>query len=146
MASLRDALTAFLNADATLTALLTGGVLDASDLPQGDMGIKDVPHSGAKILPFAVIRWRGTTGTEIVGRTERRSLEIYFYQHRGYDVIEPAKRRVKKILSRTKIPADDAKLCMFHWAKIDLGDFSARELGGASADMSRYYVDVSRKA
>jgi len=76
----------------------------------------------------------------VVSLTERRSVEIYFYQHRGYATIERAKRRVKTILERTMLPADDAGIAMFHWAH-DTGEFPADELGRASADMSRYYVD-----
>lgn len=140
MAYLRETLKTFLNEDAVLMALLTGGVLDTDELPMGASSIEDVPHTGPEILPFAVLRWRGTTEKEIVGLTERRSVEIYFYQHRGYATIERAKRRVKTILNRTQLPAEDAGLSMFHWAH-DTGEFPADELGRASADMSRYYVD-----
>jgi hypothetical protein len=141
MATMRAALRNFLNADATLTTLLPGGFLDANSLPS-EWSISDVPHDGAMITPFAVLRWRGATPKEvyITDMTERRSVEIYIYQHRGYDLIEQAKRRIKTILHRTQIAADDADVCMFHWNN-DLGEFTAKEIGGAAAEMSRFYVD-----
>ena len=141
MATLRETLKTFLNADTLLAALLTGGVLDSSDLPEGASSIRDVPHEGAKIKPFAMLRWRGTTNKEVMGLTERRTVEIYLYQHRGFTTIERAKRRIKTILHRTQLPAADASIAMFHWSGLDTGEFPANELGGASADMSRYYVD-----
>ena len=140
MAYLRAVLKTYLNADAALMTLLPGGVLDTDELPEGASSIQDVPHNGPQITPFAMLRWRGATPKEIVSFTERRSVEIYFYQHRGYATIERAKRRVKTILERTMLPADDAGIAMFHWAH-DTGEFPADELGRASADMSRYYVD-----
>jgi hypothetical protein len=141
MAILRDALKTFLAADETLSGLLPGGVLDINELPQTDYGLTNVPRSGAVISPFAVIRWRGTVGKEIIGLTERRTVEIYVYEaRRGYAIIEQAKRRIKTILNRTQIQADDAGIAMFHW-QTSGGLFPAQELNGASGEMIRYYVD-----
>lgn len=146
MATLRETLKTYLNADTALKALLTGGVLDADDLPKGAASIRDVPHVGGQVTPFAVIRWGGVSPKEITvsTRTERRSVEIYLYQHRGYGTIESAKRRLKALLHRKALPATDAGIAMFHWAQ-DTGEFPADELGGASADMSRFYVDYVSK-
>ena len=142
MATLRETLKTFLNADSSLTTLLTGGVLDATELPKGASAIRDVPNDGLKIKPFAMLRWRSTSEKEIIGLTERRGLDIYLYQHRGgYATIDSAKRRIKTLLRRKQLSADDADGAMFHWDGHDLDEFSADELGGASACMTRFYVD-----
>ena len=142
MATMRDALRAFLNADATLTALLPGGFVDANSLPS-EWSISDVPRDGAMITPFAVLRWRGAVPTEI-DLSERRTVEIYIYQHKGYDIIEQAKRRIKTILNRTKVSSDDAGICMYHKLP-DLHDFSAEEIGGAAASGCKFYTDYIMK-
>ena len=141
MATLRENLKAFLNADTSLIALLTGGVLDTTELPEGASSINDVPNDGLKIIPFAMLRWRSTSEKEIPGVTERRSVEIYLYQHRGYATIERAKRRIKTVLNRKQLPSDDADIAMFHWGGHDLDEFPANELGGTSACMTRFFVD-----
>jgi len=146
MPPLREALKAHLTSDSTLTALLTGGVLDADALPMDGGGAGSLPLAvdGVSVRPFAVLRWRGTSAKEIPWKTERRTLEVYIYQERGYDIIEQAKRRIKGLLIRQMVKADDAAICMFHWVQ-DSGEFASPELGNLACEMSRFFVDYIRK-
>jgi len=140
--TLRGELKDYLNDDATLGELLTGGVLDATDLPQGNYGISNVPHEGRSSSRLPSFAGVAAPRRKIIGQTERRNLEIYLYQALGYDIIDPARRRIKAILNRVQLPADDAGIGMF-----SLGTrtrrFYAEELGGASGYLCRYYVDYT---
>lgn len=146
MVTLRAALMAHLSSDSRLTALLTGGILDADALPMDGGGAGSLPLAadGVSVKPFAVVRWRGSAPKEIPWATERRTVEIYVYQERGYDIIEQAKRRIKALLIRQMVKADDAAICMFHWVQ-DTGEFPAPELGNLACEMSRFVVDYVRK-
>jgi len=145
MADMREALRNFLNADSTLSTLLTGGFVDAYSLPS-EWSIDDVPNDGVIIIPFSVLRWRAAVPTEINidTQTERRTVEIYIYQQKGYDLIEQAKRRIKTILHRTRVQSDDAGICMYHKLP-DIHDFFAKEIGGAAAGGCKFYVDYIMK-
>lgn len=146
MATLREAVKALLAGDGALAALLTGGVLDADALPMDGGGVGSLPLAadGMSVRPFAVLRWRGANPREIVAVTERRTLEVYVYQERGYGVIEQAKRRIKSLLIRQRVSADDAGIAMFHWLQ-DMGELPAEEFGNLACEMSRFYVDYVRR-
>lgn len=147
MADLRTALREYLLADATLSAILTGGIYDAqtTDAEGADTSwIPRDPVNGVTLAPFAIIRFRGETPTEVIARTERRFVEIYFYQGYGYTQIERAKRRVKEILHRQQVQAEDAGIAMFHFVQ-GRGEMPAPEYENAASDMNRYYVDYVRK-
>lgn len=146
MATQRDALRVYLEADPTLTGILTGGIYDASELDQN--GLPDgglLMDARGRYLPWVVIRWRTANATEIIRHSERRFVEVYFYDQTGYANIEAAKRQVKALLDGHPVGgADDAQMNTFHWVS-DLGDFVADEYEGAAADRSTYYVDYTRK-
>lgn len=149
MATVRQALKTHLLADATLAALLTGGVLDAEDLPLDGGSLSDIPlqNDGVRIKPFVVCRWRLTTPKEIIASSQRRTLELYFYQDVGYATIEAAQQHVKSILHQVKLLAADdaARYAFFNWQQ-DRGELPAPEFGNVASIMSRYSVDYLRSS
>jgi len=146
MAVLRTALRNHLIADSALMAILTGGVFDAQSTDAEGADTSWIPRAanGVTLAPFAIIRFRGESPTEIVAFTERRFVEIYFYQAYGYLQIELAKNRVKSILHRKRVQADDAGIAMFHFVQ-GRGEMPAPEYENAASDMNRYFVDYTRK-
>ena len=100
MATLAETLKSGLLADATLTALLPGGVVDAEDLPYDGGGVRSVPRlpDGVVAATFALIRWRSSnaTGPSAV-QGELAFLEIYAYQDTGYAEVEAAMTRMKSL-------------------------------------------------
>lgn len=145
MATMREATKALLTGDGVLMALLTGGVLDSETLPPDGGGTDDLPKDtdGVRILPFGVLRWRISTPTEIVARSERQFLEIWLYDMAGQSTLDQAKARIKTLMNRQQVAATDADICMFHLAQMG-GDFDAPEYGHIPATYVRFYVDFTR--
>jgi hypothetical protein len=134
-----------LEGDTTLIAILTGGIYDASELPADGLTPTAAPSAfnGVRVKPCAVIRWRNTTGTELIGSSKRRFFEIYFYQVAGQDQIEAAMVRCRALLDRAKAFTDeDDQVYYTTWVE-DMGDLIAEELDGAAMGFSRYYADYA---
>ncbi len=95
MASLQDTIRLALEGDATLTAILTGGIFDASELDREGLSLGDVQDTNNKVKPCAVLRWRGSNPTGPTDRlnAEARFLEVYLYEDMGTVNIEAARRR-----------------------------------------------------
>lgn len=146
MASLREALLAYLEADPTLmdASHLPGGIYDASVLPKDGLSFADLPMTDNKIDAFGIIRWRTSSPTEHPDSTERKFLEIWLYDQRGYDRIDAAKHRLKQVLNRTIIGAEDVGAGMYHWAQ-DGSDTNAEEYDSAAASFVRFYVNIVRR-
>jgi hypothetical protein len=146
MAMLREALRTYLLADATLSAILTGGIWDAQTTDQYGADtdwIERDPVNGVTIAPFAILRFGAESSTEVVARSERRFMEIYFYQAYGFSLIEAAISRTKAILHRKRVQADDADA--FFVFVTGSRDSSAPEYENAAVRMSRYYCDYIRR-
>jgi hypothetical protein len=129
-----------------LSTILTGGIHDAqtADRAGADTSwIARDPVNNITILPFAVLRFRGVTGKEVLN-SKRRFVEVWIYQDTGYTQIERAKSRIEAILHKKQVQADDAGVAMFHWHQ-DAGEFIAPEYENAAGDCARYYVDYVRK-
>jgi hypothetical protein len=147
MASLQDTIRLGLEADGSLTTILTGGIFDASELDREGLSLGDVQDpTTKKVKPCAVLRWRGSSPTGPTDRlnAEARFLEVYLYEDMGTVNVEAAKRRLKQLLHRQSFLAANFGLVWLRWAG-DFGEFSADELGGASADMARFEVTLTRK-
>ena len=132
-----------LEADATLIAILTGGIYDASELPEDGLTPAAAPgaYTGTRLKPCAVIRFRNQNETQIVGASKRRFFEIYFYQGVGQSSIDAAAARCRTLLhphARSKTTA--GQVYYTTWMD-DAGDLVADELGGAAMSYSRYYMD-----
>jgi hypothetical protein len=145
MATQREALKSYLEADGTLASFLTGGWMDGNDFEERLQQNKIPRESdGTRIKPFGVIRWRTSRPTEIVRSSERRTLEMYFYQQTGFEIIESAIKRTKAILHRKQIQSDTEGLCMYHWQQ-HIGEIPAEELGFVSCELVRFYTDFTRR-
>lgn len=147
MATARAALKTYLNADATLAALLTGGVKDEDDFTFDEGGANEVPREtdGVRIKPFAYVRWRVSNVTEIIAASERQTVQLYLYQRSGKSTIESAVKRLKTLLHRHQLTADDKALLMFHYQMSNTGLPPADELGGASMGLVQFYTDFTRR-
>lgn len=149
MASLRDTLRLALQADATLTAILTGGIWDAATLDREGLSLADVAKdtNGVRIKPAAVLRFRGSNPTDqsdtIVG-AESRFFEVWVYADSGYATIDSAIRRIKALFDLHYFTSDNEGLTYLRWAG-DIGEIEAPELGNATADRSRYQIILVRK-
>lgn len=146
MATLVATIKSTLSGDSTLSALLTGGILDSSDLPEEDGGAGDIPYDtdGVTILPFAVLRWKDSVavGLHHTGQ-ENASLEIYIYEWVGYDTIEQAVSRIKSLLNGEYFTVSDRELVYVEYT-FTSGELVADELGGAPNKFSRYAVYTAR--
>lgn len=146
MADLRTTLRNYLLADAAVSVILTGGIWDAQTTDRYgadvDWIIRD-PVNGVTIAPFAIIRFGAESSTEVVARSERRFVEIYFYESYGYTLIEAAISRTKSLLHRKRVQADNVD-AMFHFV-VGGRDSIATEYENAAVRMSRYYADSIRR-
>lgn len=143
--SIRTDIRETLEADATLTGILTGGIYDASELPIDGLTASAVPsaYTGVRLNPCAVLRFRNETETEITGHSRRWFFEIYFYQNVGQDQIDLAKARCRVLLHRAKqftTDGENGQVYYVTWVE-NSGDLVADELNGAAMAFSRYYVD-----
>lgn len=142
MATLRAALKTTLEADSTLMALLTGGVFDSEDVFREGVDEPEAPResNGVTIKPFASIRWGGANPTgPVLVDAEAQSVEIYCYQHSGYTTIEAALTRIKALLNRKFITADNRQMAYF--AEPQKGpDFAEEALNFAPGKFIRFMV------
>jgi hypothetical protein len=158
----RGALLKYLQDDVTLTAIAGGGIYDAEQVDRLGLRLRDIvdnaawdddgengngngngngEEDGAHVA--ILIRWRTDTPTQIRGHSERRFVEIYYYDESGQADIERARARVKALLDRQLIQASDVGLNMYHYAG-GLGEFAAEEMGYATAQMDRFFADYTR--
>lgn len=146
MATLREAVISLLTADVTLSALLTGGVLDASDFSFDGGGMDEAPHvtDSSRIKPFAVVRWQSSDQfgpLKIKG--EIQSFEVYAYQNAGYSTIEPALSRIKVLLDQVRVNADDRQLAYFVFNH-ESQELNAPEQGHIPCKFMRFMVTIVR--
>lgn len=151
MTTLREAFKAALEGDATLVAILTGGIYDSDELGRTGLTPDSVAREadGVTMKPAAVIRWRGENQSALKTDTisERRFVELYLYADRGHAVLEQAKQRAKALLHRRQLgPTDDGLGLNFILWVDSRGEFVADELQGAAADRLRFVVDSTWSA
>lgn len=143
MATLREAIYSTLSGDSALAGLLVGGVLKAEGFKPRGGGISQAPRAadGVAIQPFAVIVWGASQAMgpimQIGAEVER--LEVYVYQHAGFEVIDPAINRIKALLHDQYFDASDRALAHSAFQYIS-GETVAEELLGASCRFIRFYV------
>ncbi len=146
MTTLKVSIRTTLENDATLAALLTGGVFDDSELPRDGGGVDYAPRdgTGVRIAPFAVIAWQQSTPFDSVHvRAERQTLEVYLYQDNAYNVIESAADRIKLLLHNFQVVSDDRALVTVQYA-YQSGKRYAEELNQSPMMFQRYEVSYVR--
>lgn len=107
-----------LAADATIASLLTGGIwtdqeIGVEGIRRGEDSLTNSafdPTTGI-LRPCAVVRERGINSYQ-AGRSHkgkvallRQVVEIYYYEFRGHDVIDPAKERAYYVLEGVRLTA-----------------------------------------
>lgn len=142
--SIRTDIRETLAADATLAAILTGGIYDASELPEDGLTPSGVPgafDAVGRLSPVAVVRFSTMTETELIGASKRRFFQIWIYDDVGYANIDTAQARCRVLLHRRKrFKTDGGTVYYTTWVD-DTDEMRAEELGGKPMGMSRYYFD-----
>jgi hypothetical protein len=127
------------------TAILTGDLWDSRHFDRLSGVIPDeLRNTDGTLKPFAVVRWEN--GTEFGQQpldAESRFVAVYFYEDHGWQNNEVAASRLKKLLQRTLLNADDVALAQVRYVD-DLAPFIDEEFGNASAQGSRYEITVYR--
>jgi hypothetical protein len=145
--TLRDVVRQTLEADTTLTNILTGGIFDASELDYGGESIGQAPKGadGIAIAPHAVIRWRsGNQYGPSKIKADTQTVEMYVYQDTGHDKIEQVLNHLRINYDDRYFTADDRALAHMMFAHIG-GEFTADELGGIPGQFARFVVYQVRK-
>jgi hypothetical protein len=131
--TIRDDIEAVLQADGTLTGLLTGGIHAGGTITRQDTpGAFD---ANIEVLPCALINIETEVQSGPYKGSTRAYMRVFFYQRSGYDVIDQALARVFTLLNRQKI---GSKTWEVRWAD-DVRDQREQALG-CSLSMSRYEV------
>lgn len=142
MPTLRELVKSTVEADATLTALLPGGFMDANDLPQDGGGAGSAPRQAdeVRINPFGIIRYRAGNRTQADVpslRSGQQSIEIYVYEDVGYGVIDAAIDRLITLLDNKYLyPSDRAIVHLLH--TFDSEEIRAEEFGNAPSRFVRF--------
>lgn len=140
MASIGTVIRQALEGSAPLTAVLTGGIFDASELGrQGLLPSTTGLYSGQVLNPCAIIRWGDTNtfGPHYAPQSERAFFEVYVYEDDGYASIDTAIRLIKQTLHRTAYTADNQRLNWVNWIH-NSSELDAPELGGAAMKFARF--------
>lgn len=143
--SLRGAIKAVLEADATLLATLTGGVYDKSEL--GRRGISPTSTPGAygdqgTLKPLCVVKARGSTVDGALAddahqyASFRQVVELWFYQESGDTALETAMARAAALLHGKQVTDS----FVVRWIGNPVLDREAPELEGVSVTRSDYEV------
>lgn len=135
-----------LEADTTLTTILSGGIFDATELDRVGLSLFDaIKDSIGKLKPCAVIRWRGDHPNGPHFNGQDRFFEIYLYEDVGYTNINSAKERIFQLLHRTHRTADNVGIGWINFVSGDPGEFVATELGNASGGVMKFQVIYTRR-
>lgn len=93
-----DAIFSALSADATLTGLLTGGIIHQRTAPEISRQHTPTSFDGDRnILPTLLLQLSTTSATLSLQR-RRASIAIYLYEKWQYTTIEQARERIKCLL------------------------------------------------
>lgn len=149
MGTLREEIKTTLTGNAPLNAVLTGGILDAEDLPHDGGGAGSAPRLAdtVRVEPYAVIRWGNDTSYQADSNAlgaGRELFEVYIYQHKGYVTIEQAVGMIKTLLHDQYITATDRAIAHVLYVQTS-GELPSKELGMASCKFIRFQVIHIRK-
>lgn len=101
MATLRAAIKTLLEADATLMAILTGGIHDRTEI--SPKLTPDAYDDRGDLKPCAVLRMSSATPKGTFDNAADQYFQLYFYQKKGdYDEIDAAMARAWTLLSTTE--------------------------------------------
>lgn len=139
-----EAVYAFLIADATLMAILTGGLWNA--LTVGEISRQNTPgafNGGGEILPCGLIKDETITPWGPNLNSARSYFVIYLYQNFSYAQIDLARKRIYTLLHRNKVvPTDGTGLYQILHGNDVLGQEDTAL--NTNLQLSRFYATVQR--
>ncbi len=129
---------AYLEADATLMATLTGGVHTSVEINRQEA--PSAFDANGELLPCVLVRIENETSTGPYTDSSRQYLVLYFYQRRGYDAVDSALARAYVLLNRHKFSAQSV------WEVRHADDLRDARDEALDADMaySRYAITRRR--
>lgn len=98
---MRTAINALLIGDATLMAILTGGLYTTDEISR-----QKTPaafDANSELRPCALLRLTSTSPTGPHYHSAQQGIELYLYQKAGYDQIDAAINRIYQLLHRQKV-------------------------------------------
>ena len=128
--------------DATLAALLTGGVYDGESTPTVNrQATPDAFDAFGEMLPCALVKAESATPWGPLHDSGRLYLLVWLYDQHDYTVIETARNRVYTLLHREKVSGADLIYDVRH-----ANDVLGAEVQGLEVAMiaSRFVVTVQR--
>lgn len=152
MTTLKAATKAYLQADATLSALATGGIFDTQDVGRRGLTLDNL-RTGASVAISPAIFLRWTTSTRVPYeplKAREEFVHIFFYQDVGHDVCEQMRNRVYELLNQKtgqNVPFDEPPnqyVNAFIWTD-DLREKWDEGMNDTPFERSRYQVDIVRE-
>lgn len=133
-----------LRADATLTAILTGGIYNGEVVGEVSRQFTaDAYDANDELLPTLLVAEETTVAENTLYDSANLYIMMYFYDRHAYVNTKAARKRVYQILHRTTpVTTDDDKFYqVFH-----TGDVAGTEdtAIGASLETSRYQAVIQR--
>ena len=130
---MRDAIKAFLVADAAMMAILTGGI--HTETPINRQRTPAAFDANKELMPCALIRFEDESQQQSYAAAARLVFVLYFYQRAGYDQIDAARNRCYMLLN-------GARVSMPAWEVMHVNDVldQVDDVLAASMSLSRYQV------
>lgn len=98
---MRDVIKAFLEADTTLMALLTGGMYTATEISR--QLTPDVFDANGEVLPCALLVLESEDPVGPYDTSSRLFVVLYLYERQGYTAIDAALNRIYTLMHRQRI-------------------------------------------
>lgn len=135
------AIVALLQADATLLALLTGGVHRAQEISR--QGTPTAYDANKEIKPCVLVKQEVATPWGVHHDSGRLYVMMYFYERSGYTSIEAARSWVYALLHRSQVTPVGGGGCYEIRHESDVLDQEDAALGAAMV-VSRYVATIQR--
>jgi hypothetical protein len=137
---MRDAIKTLLENDATLMAILTGGVHTGTEISRQDT--PEAFDASDEILPCVLLQFGTAAPAGPYSHSSMLHFSLMFYERSGYENVEAARERAYVLLHRQKVtPAAGACWGIRH--ADDVLDQEDTALG-CSLAISRYYGVIRR--
>ncbi len=135
------AIVALLQADATLLALLIGGVHRAQEISR--QTTPTAYDSNKEIKPCVLVKQETATPWGVYQDSGRLYIVLYFYERSGYASIEAARMLVYSLLHRSQVSPVGGGGCYEIRHESDVLDQEDPTLGAAMV-VSRYVATIQR--
>lgn len=98
---MRDTIKAYLEADMTLMALLTGGIYAGTEITR--QSTPDAFDANGEVEPCALVSAEAEDPTGPYGHSARSFVTVYLYERSGYTNIDAARARIYVLLHRDRV-------------------------------------------